>query len=60
MRAIRSRAIHDGDRAQRSVIDHARIIQAIEERDTLTAEALVRDHALNLAEHVQKNVNYLD
>ncbi len=60
MRAIRSRAIHDGDRAQRSVIDHARIIQAIEERDTLNAEALVRDHALNLAEHVQKNVNYLD
>jgi len=60
MRAIRSRAIHDDDRAQRSVIDHARIIRAIEERQTETAETLVREHALRLAEHVERNVTYLD
>lgn len=60
MRAIRSRAIHDDDRAQRSVIDHARIIRAIEERQTETAETLVREHALRLAEHVERNVSYLD
>jgi len=60
MRAIRSRAIHDDDRAQRSVIDHARIIRTIEERQTETAETLVREHALRLAEHVERNVSYLD
>ena len=60
MRAIRSRTIQDDDRAQRSVIDHARIIEALEERKTETAETLVREHALHLADHVAKNVSYLD
>ena len=60
MRAIRSRTIQDDDRAQRSIIDHARIIEALEERKTETAETLVREHALHLADHVAKNVSYLD
>jgi DNA-binding GntR family transcriptional regulator len=60
MRAIRTRTIQDDDRAQRSVIDHARIIRAIEQRQTETAESLVRDHALRLAEHVERNVEYLE
>jgi len=59
MRAIRSRTIQDDDRAQRSIIDHARIIEAIEQRKTEAAEALVREHALHLADHVAKNVSYL-
>jgi len=60
MRAIRSRTIQDDDRAQRSIIDHARIIEALAERRTETAETLVREHALHLADHVAKNVSYLD
>ena len=60
MRAIRVRTIKDGDRISRSVIDHARIIEAIEKRQTEQAEMLVRDHALRLAEHVEQNVDYLE
>ncbi|HCK76859.1 MAG TPA: GntR family transcriptional regulator [Gammaproteobacteria bacterium] len=60
MRAIRSRTIQDDDRAQRSIIDHARIIEALVQRRTETAETLVREHALHLADHVAKNVSYLD
>ena len=60
MRAIRSRTIQDDDRAQRSIIDHAPIIEALEQRQTETAEKLVREHALQLANHVAKNVRYLD
>ncbi len=60
MRSIRVRAIKYRDRAQQSIIDHMRIIEAIENRDTELAENLVREHALNLATHVDSNVDYLD
>ncbi len=60
MRAIRARTIRERDRVSRSVIDHIRIIEAIEERDSYHAEQLVRDHALELAKHVNKYVDYLD
>ena len=60
MRGIRARAIGEGDRAARSIIDHMSIIEAIERRDTELAEKLVREHALNLARHVEKHDNYLD
>jgi DNA-binding GntR family transcriptional regulator len=36
------------------------IIRAIEARDTERAEDLVRQHALGLADHVAKHVDYLD
>jgi DNA-binding GntR family transcriptional regulator len=36
------------------------IIEALEARATDRAEALVRDHALGLAEHVAKYADYLD
>ena len=60
MKSIRDRTIKERDRASQSIIDHTRIIEALEARDTTVAEQLVRDHALNLAEHVRKYVNYLD
>jgi len=60
MRMIRRRTIGESDRADRSIADHMNIIQAIEERDTARAEALVRDHALGLAEHVAVYADYLD
>jgi DNA-binding GntR family transcriptional regulator len=60
MRAIRASTIKDKDRVSRSVSDHIRIIEAIESRNANLAEQLVRDHALQLAEHVDQFVNYLD
>lgn len=60
MRAIRASTIKERDRLSRSVIDHIRIIEALEERDPYHAEQLVRDHALELAKHVEKFVDYLD
>ncbi|HLI11788.1 MAG TPA: GntR family transcriptional regulator [Alphaproteobacteria bacterium] len=60
MRAIRHKTIHENHRAERSIIDHLNIIQALERRDTELAERLVRQHTLDLAAHVEKNVHYLD
>lgn len=60
VRSIRTQTIQEGDRAAQSVIDHMNIIEAIEARDTELAERLVREHALTLARHIDKNVNYLD
>jgi len=60
MRAIRHKTIHENRRAERSIIDHLNIIQALETRDAELAERLVREHTLGLAAHVEKNVNYLD
>jgi DNA-binding GntR family transcriptional regulator len=42
------------------VIDHIRIIEAIEDRDASHAEQLVRDHALELARHVEKYVEFIN
>ena len=60
MRMIRGATIGEEDRADRSIRDHMNIIQAIEARDTERAEDLVRQHALGLAEHVARHVDYLD
>lgn len=60
MRMIRGQTIGEDDRVERSIRDHMNIIQALEARDTARAEELVRDHALGLAEHVRKHVDYLD
>ena len=60
MRAIRATTIKERDRVSRSVMDHIRIIEAIEDRDPYHVEQLVRDHALELARHVEKFVDYLD
>ena len=60
MRAIRASTIKDRDRVAKSVMDHGRIIEALEERDAYHAEQLVRDHALELAKHIERYVDYLD
>jgi DNA-binding GntR family transcriptional regulator len=59
MRSIRARTISEDNRANRSIVDHLHIIEALESRDTELAERLVREHTLNLATHVEKNVDYL-
>jgi DNA-binding GntR family transcriptional regulator len=60
MRSIRMRTISEDDRASRSIIDHMNIIEALEKRDTELAERLARQHTLDLATHVERNVHYLD
>src|SRR5919202_1099015 len=60
MRMIRGKTIGEQDRVDRSIHDHMNIIEALEARDTERAEALVRDHALGLADHVEKYADYLD
>ena len=60
MRMIRRKTIGEKDRVDRSIRDHMHIIEALEARDTVRAEKLVRDHALGLAEHVEKYADYLD
>ena len=59
MRSIRMRTITEDDRAQRSIIDHMHIIEALENRDTDLAERLVRQHTLDLARHVEQHVQDL-
>jgi DNA-binding GntR family transcriptional regulator len=60
MRSIRMRTISENNRADRSIIDHMHIIEALEARDSELAERLVRQHTLDLAAHVEKNVDWLD
>ncbi|WP_395679546.1 GntR family transcriptional regulator [Inquilinus sp.] len=57
--AIRRRTIRDDDRADRSIQDHLRIIDALERRDPELAARLDRDHTLGLAEHIERNCHFL-
>ncbi len=60
MRAIRQATIGQSDRADRSMVDHLNIIEALEHRDTERAERLVREHTLGLAAHVERYCSHLD
>src|SRR5262249_17971479 len=60
VRAIRRLTISQSDRAARSIVDHMKIIDALERRDTELAERLVRQHSLDLAAHVEKFCDFLD
>jgi DNA-binding GntR family transcriptional regulator len=60
MRAIRKITIHQDDRAARSIVDHMRIIEALERRDPEAAERLAREHTLGLAAHVEQHGDFLD
>jgi DNA-binding GntR family transcriptional regulator len=59
MRAIRHKTISENRRFEISIKEHLRIIDALAARDADTAERLVREHALDLAKHVEKNAHYL-
>ncbi len=60
MRAIRKITIHQDNRAARSIVDHLRIIAALEARDAELAERLAREHTLGLAAHVEQHGDFLD
>ncbi len=60
VRAIRRATITQSDRANKSIGDHLKIIEALERRDTETAEKLTRQHTLDLAAHVALHCDFLD
>lgn len=60
VRAIRRATITQNDRAARSIIDHLKIVEALERRDTELAERLSRQHALDLAAHVDRYCDFLE
>jgi DNA-binding GntR family transcriptional regulator len=60
MRSIRLTTIGDLDRAERSIIDHMHIIEALERRDTELAETLARQHTVDLATHIERYGPHLD
>ena len=60
MRGVRNVTIAQDHRAQRSIVDHNRIVAAIEKRDPDLAERLVREHTLGLARHVEEHGEFLD
>lgn len=51
---IRAHTISNEGRAEVSMVDHARIINALHGRDTELADRLVREHTMHLAEQVEK------
>jgi DNA-binding GntR family transcriptional regulator len=60
MRAIRARTMRDGDRMNRSPLEHLHIVEALESRNGEALEHHVRQHGLNLAHHLDQFVDYLD
>ena len=60
VRAIRNATISQNDRSSRSIIEHLKIIEALERRDTELAERLTRQHTLDLAAHVERYCAFLD
>jgi DNA-binding GntR family transcriptional regulator len=60
VRAIRRMTIAQSDRASRSIVDHMRIIEALEARDTERVERLVRQHSIDLALFVEAHCDFLD
>ena len=54
MHAVRRRAMGEGDRMRRSVVDHMHIIEALEARDADLASRLVREHTQKLHDHIRR------
>jgi DNA-binding GntR family transcriptional regulator len=60
MQAVRLRAMGEGDRVQRSVVDHTEIIEALEARDADLASDRVREHTMKLHDHVRRTWTKLE
>lgn len=59
LKAVRRKATKDQSRADRSVVDHMNIIEAIEDRDADLASALVREHTFRLHDYVRRTWKFL-
>lgn len=60
MQAVRRRAMGEGNRARRSVVDHMQIIEALVARDADLAARRVREHTMQLHAHIAKTWTRLE
>ena len=60
MRAIRRVTMRRGRRAEKSIVEHREIIEALMNRDADLAERRVREHTLGLARYVEQHCDFLD
>ena len=60
MRAVRRRAMSESDRAQRSVVDHMEIIEALIARDSDLAASKVLSHTMRLHSHISETWSRLE
>lgn len=60
MHAVRLRAMGEGNRMERSVVDHNEIIEALEIRDPDEAARRVREHTMRLHDHVRRSWSRLE
>jgi DNA-binding GntR family transcriptional regulator len=59
LKAVRRKALRDTARADRSVVDHMNIIEAIEERNADLASELVREHTLRLHDYIRRSWKFI-
>lgn len=60
MQAVRRRAMREGNRARRSVVDHMQIIDALTSRNSELAANLVREHTMRLHDHIYRTWTKLE
>ena len=59
LKAVRRKALRDSSRADRSVVDHMNIIEAIEDRNAELASELVRKHTLRLHDYIRRSWKFI-
>ena len=59
LKAVRRKALRDSSRADRSVVDHMNIIEAIEDRNADLASTLVREHTLRLHDYLRRSWKFI-
>ncbi|MEM7176861.1 MAG: GntR family transcriptional regulator [Pseudomonadota bacterium] len=61
LKAVRRRALRtDESRAERSIVDHMHIIEALEMRDPELASTLIREHTLRLHGYIRRTWREID
>ncbi len=59
LKAVRRKGMEDTKRADRSVVDHMNIIEAIEDRNADLASELVREHTLRLHDYIRRSWKHI-
>jgi DNA-binding GntR family transcriptional regulator len=59
LKAVRRKALRDSSRADRSVVDHMNIIEAIEDRNAELACELVREHTFRLRDYIGRSWKFI-
>lgn len=59
LKAVRRKGMEDTRRADRSVVDHMNIIEAIEDRDAELASELVREHTMRLHDYLRRSWKHI-